>query len=141
ATAPSYDVALRRGHGYSFRVAAIDAFGLATVSAPYDISLAQTSAKINLKASPKKGKRPLLVRFTSMLMLGDAAVSAVGRPVQFQSFDGTGWRVFARAKTGPKGTATARAKLRRGVNRVRARFAGSADLAAAVSSMLTLRVS
>jgi hypothetical protein len=57
-----------------------------------------------------------------------------------ESFDGAGWRGFARARTGANGGATARTTLKRGVYRVRARFVGSLELAETASKTLTLRV-
>ena len=140
-TATTADFSLALGHRYTFKVAAIDAFGLTTVSPPYDVSLVQALAKLNLVASRKTGRRPLRVRFSTKLSTADATVSVAGRRLVFESFDGSGWRVFARAKTGAGGGANARATLKRGLFRVRARFVGSLELAETASKTLTLRVS
>jgi subtilisin family serine protease len=139
-TATSYDATLARGHTYSFRIAAVDAFGLATMSAPYQVSLAQASGKLRLSASRKRGKHPLRVRFTSVLTTSQADTTVAGRELLFQSYDGAVWRVFGQANTNANGTATVRVKLRRGRFRVRTRFAGAGDLAAANSPAVTVRV-
>jgi subtilisin family serine protease len=137
----SYDAALVRGHSYSFKLAALDAFGLATLSRPYDVSLLQASAKVTLSASRTAGRHPLRVRLSARLTSGDATVSPGARSLLFESFDGGTWRAFGRAKTTASGTASLRTKLRRGVYRIRARYAGSLELVEASSRPLALRVS
>jgi len=139
-TSTGADFSLALGHRYTFRVTALDAFGLTTVSPPYDVSLVQALAKLSLVASRKAGKHPLRVRFSTKLSTAEPTVPPAGRRLVLESFDGTGWRVFARAKTGAGGGASVRAALKRGVFRVRARFAGSLELAETVSKTLTLRV-
>ena len=139
-TSTTADFSLVVGHRYTFRVAALDAFGLTTVSPPYDVSLVQALAKFSLVASRKTGKHPLRVRFSTKLSTAEPTVSVAGRKLVLESFDGTGWRVFGRTKTGGGGGATARATLKRGVFRVRARFVGSLELAGTASKTLTLRV-
>ncbi len=139
-TSTGADFSLALGHRYTFRVTALDAFGLTTVSPPYDVSLVQALAKLSLVVSRKTGKHPLRVRLSTKLSTAERTVPVAGRRLALESFDGAGWRVFARAKTGAGGGASVRAVLKRGVFRVRARFAGSLELAETVSKTLTLRV-
>jgi subtilisin family serine protease len=139
-TSTGADFSLALGHRYTFRVTALDAFGLTTVSPPYDVSLVQALAKLSLVASRKTGKHPLRIRFSTKLSTAEPIVPVAGRRLVLESFNGTGWRVFARAKTAAGGGASVRATLKRGVFRVRARFVGSLELAETVSKTLTLRV-
>jgi subtilisin family serine protease len=134
-----FDFDLERGHTYAFRLAALDAFGVAALSAPYDVSLVQKHPKLTLSASPRRGGHPLRTRLTARLTTGDATVTAAGRTVVFESFDGGFWHPFGHARTAASGSASLAAKLARGIYRIRARFAGSPALTAATSPVLTLR--
>lgn len=138
-TSASYS--LLAGHVYTFRVAAIDASGAATVaSAPFTVSLVRAPASISLRASRTEGVGPLRVDFTAILRSRLPGVSTDSRVVVLESFDGKRWRRAGRATTGASGQASWSFTLSAGAYRVRARFAGAQDLARATSAPVALRV-
>lgn len=134
-----FDYPLERGHTYSFRVAALDAFGVAALSTSYDVSLVQAASTLRLGSSRNAGRAPLRTRLAARLGSVTASVPVSGRTILFEAFDGGSWRAFAHAPTRSTGVAATVATLRRGTYRVRARFAGSPALAGAKSPTLTLR--
>jgi subtilisin family serine protease len=139
ATSASYD--LDPGHTYSFLVSVQDSFGLRLPSAPYVVSLAQSSAKLTLKASPTRGRSRLLVRLWASLAPGDSTTARAGRAVRLEAFDGSRWKMFGRAvSTSSTGLARWNVRFPRGAYLVRARFTGTLDLAAATSAGVSIRV-
>ena len=137
-TSATYDLDV--GHRYSFTVTGIDAYGVAARSAPFKVSLAQVPAALSLRASRVSGAHPLRVRLTADLRLGRTTFSTSGRTIVLESFDGSAWKRFARAETTAGGEARWTVTFRRGVYRLRARFAGGIGLAGASSAPVTLRV-
>ena len=137
-TSAAYD--LEPGHRYAFTVTGIDAYGVAAASAPFRVSLVQSPAALALRASRVSGAHPLRVRLAAALRLGRATLSVRGRPVVLESFDGSAWKRFARAETTAGGEAVWSITFRRGVYKLRARFAGGVGLAGATSAVVTLRV-
>jgi subtilisin family serine protease len=139
ATSASYD--LDPGHTYAFSVSAEDSYGLRLPSAPYVVSLPQSSAKLTLKASPTRGRSGLLVRLWASLTPGDSTTARSGRSVRLEAFDGSRWKLFGRSvKTSAAGLARWSVRFPRGAYVVRARFAGTIDLAAATSERVSIRV-
>ena len=138
-TRASYNLEL--GHTYSFRASSPDRFGLMRNSVPFVVSLPQSSAKLTLRASPKRGRSRLLVRVWASLAPGDASVPRGSRTVRLEAFDGSRWRAFGRAaRTNTTGLADWSVRLRRGSYEIRARFAGALDVVAATSDGVSLRV-
>ena len=139
ATSASYD--LDPGHTYSFTVSMQDSYGLRVASAPYVVALPQSSATLRLKASPTRGRSRLLVRLWASLASSDAATARGGRTVRLESFDGSRWQLFGRAaQTNSTGLVRWNVRFHRGTYFVRARFAGTIDLAAATSGGVSIRV-
>ena len=138
STAADYD--LEPGHTYTFTVTAIDPYGLATVSAPYVASVTQSAATLSLRASLLAGRKRLTLRLQALLAPARPALPRGGRTVVLESFDGTVWRRFARARTNSAGTAVWTVRLQRGSYRIRARFTGSPDLSETASRALSIRV-
>jgi subtilisin family serine protease len=139
ATTASYD--LDPGHTYSFTVSTHDAYGLRLPSAPYVVSLPQASSKLTLKGSPTRGRSRLVVRLWASLTPGDSTTGRGGRTLQLEAFDGSRWKVFGRSvATSSTGLARWSVRFPRGVYVVRARFAGTLDLAAATSNGVSIRV-
>ena len=72
---------------------------------------------------------------------GHRTIFASGRTVRLEAFDGSRWRLFSRAvQTSSTGLARWSVRFPRGRFVVRARFAGTIDLAAATSSGVSIRV-
>ena len=139
ANGAGYD--LTPGHTYSFTVSVSDGYGLQLSSEPYVIALPQSSATLALKASPIRGRSRVLVRLWASLIPGDPASARAGRTVRLEAFDGSRWKLFGRAvQTNSTGLARWNVRFRRGAYVVRARFAGTIDLAAATSSDVSIRV-
>jgi hypothetical protein len=133
----SYD--LEPGHTYSFSVSATDVYGATVTSAPYVVALPVSPVNLTLRASAAFGRKSRQVRLWAAFNPADRAVARGGRTILLESFDGRGWRRFARSATTSTGVATWTMRLRRGTYRVRARFAGGFSLAAATSGAIKLR--
>jgi subtilisin family serine protease len=132
-TSASYD--LEPGHTYSFRVYSPDSYGLMRSSAPYVVSLPQSDATLTLRASRSGRGGRATVRLWASLKPADAPTPRGGRKVLLESYDGFHWRPFATpATTNSTGLAQWSVVFPRGTFLVRARFAGTLDLAAATSA-------
>jgi len=139
ATGAAYD--LTPGHTYSFTVSVPDGYGLHLSSAPYVVGLPQSSATLALKASPTRGRSRVLVRLWASLVPGDSTTARAGRTVRLEAFDGSRWKLFGRAvQTSSTGLARWNVRFPRGRYVVRARFAGTIDLAGATSGGVSIRV-
>jgi subtilisin family serine protease len=139
ATSGAYD--LTPGHTYSFTVSVADGYGLHRSSAPFVVALSQSSTTLALKASPTRGRSRVLVRLWASLVPGDSATGRSGRPVRLEAFDGSRWKLFGHAvQTNSTGLAGWSVRFPHGRYLVRARFAGTIDLAAATSSGVSIRV-
>lgn len=133
---------LTPGHVYSFTVATLDATGSPTASsAPFTVALVRAQAQLSLSASRTEGAHPLAVDFTAVLRSRDASVPADSRVLVLESFDGRVWHSADRAGTSSHGRATWSVTLGPGSYRIRARFRGADDLAAATSRPIALTVS
>jgi hypothetical protein len=130
STTASYS--LTAGSVYRFTVAALDGAGLATtVSAPWTVSLRQARATLALAARRTPGSRR--VELTAVLRTSPETTPAAVRTVVLESHDGRRWARTASGKTDAAGRAVWRFRLEPGTYRVRARYAGSEELAAAAS--------
>jgi len=139
ATGAGYD--LTPGHTYSFTVSVPDGYGLHLSSAPYVVGLPRSSATLALKASPTRGRSRVLVRLWASLVPGDSTTARAGRTVRLEAFDGSRWKLFGRAvQTSSTGLARWNVRFPRGRYVVRARFAGTIDLAGATSGGVSIRV-
>lgn len=92
------------------------------------------TARLELAASRSRTR----VRLTARLR---SEASPAGREIVLERYDRAGWRASARGTTTARGTVTWRYRLGPGRYRLRARFAGAPDLAAAASAPVTLSVS
>jgi hypothetical protein len=135
-TSTSADVDLLVDHRYTFTVTATDSYGLATTSAPYDVSLLRAASTLALKAASRGRGR---VSFSAQLRAG-AGPTVAGRPLVLERIDAAGAHLLGRVTTDARGNAAKTVRLRRGVYRVRVRFAGAPDLRGAVSRAVTIRV-
>ena len=95
------------------------------------------SVELGLRVSSKRGQKRLL---TAVFELTGETISRGGRKLALESRDGRSWRLVATGRTSSAGLATWRVRLRRGTYRLRARYAGSADIGPATSRVLTVRV-
>ena len=130
ATTASYS--LSAGSVYRFTVAALDGSGLPTsVSAPWTVSLRQARATLALVAARTPGSRR--VELTALLRTAPATTPATLRTVVLESHDGKRWARTASGRTDASGRAVWRFRLQPGTYRVRARYSGSEELAAAAS--------
>lgn len=135
ATAAAYDLAGRSV--YTFNVTALDATGGAiAASAPLVVSLRPAAARISLKAT-RTARRIAL----------DARLSVVGSPgaegartVVLETFDGSRWSRAATAVTDSAGHAVWRYVLTTGEYRIRARYPGTHEIAAATSAPIRISV-
>jgi subtilisin family serine protease len=92
-----------------------------------------------LRVSRTSGRAPLRVRLDAALRSSNADAVLSSRELVLESFGGRGWRPLARAATNAKGEAVWHRTLRRGMHRLRVRYGGAADLAAATSPPVRLR--
>jgi subtilisin family serine protease len=143
ATTTSWGYDLDRGHSYSFSVLGTDVFGLTGVSVPWTASVPSApvhSAKLALRASATNGKKKLRVTLWAVLTPTNAGAGRAGRIVTLQSYTGGEWHRFAQTKTTGTGLAAWTMKLRRGKYLLRAVYGGDADLDAATSAGVRIRV-
>lgn len=138
-TATSGSWTLRSGT-HVFTVDALDATGAVSSSAGWSVSVAQAAATLRLAATKSRGRAPLSVDISALLRSPDREVAIRGRAVVLESFDGTSWSRAARAATDKSGRAVWRFVLARGTYRVRAKSIATAELAAAASRTITVRV-
>jgi subtilisin family serine protease len=139
-TDTSTSVDLAAGHSYSFSVAATTVYGSTFTSAPYVVRLPFSAVKLRIRSALVGGRKSRKVRLWTVFTPTDAAVARGGRSVALESYDGRRWRRLGRATTNGTGVATWTGKLRRGTYRVRARYTGAAELAAATSGAVRLRI-
>lgn len=138
-TTASYSLA--SGNTYAFTVIALDASGGETGSSrPWTVSFVQAPAVVTVTASRPYGPAPQSIDVRATLRSGDPSVTAAGRTLVLESFDGAAWLRASRATTGPRGTAHWRFALTAGSYRVRVRFGGADDLRPATSHPLALAV-
>ena len=139
STGADYD--LTPGHTYSFTATAVDGYGLTGVSQPYLVALPQSATKLILRASPTVGRKRLNTVVWAVLTPADRQKARGGHTIILESFDGSRWRRFShRAQTSSTGLASWRLRFRRGTYLIRARFAGTVDLAPATSAGVRIRV-
>jgi subtilisin family serine protease len=114
------------------------AAGRPEVATEPDAVAAPESAAV-LRASRTSGRAPLRIRLDASLRSSSADAVLASRELVLEAFDGRTWRPLARATTNAKGEAVWHRALRRGSHRLRVRYGGAADLAAATSSPVRLR--
>ncbi|HXH89052.1 MAG TPA: hypothetical protein VNI55_10670 [Gaiellaceae bacterium] len=125
---------LAPGSVYTFVVQALDASGVpAQRSTPWTVSLRQAASTLDLTARRSSARS---VRLDAALRIVGA--EAAGRSVVLEAFDGTGWERAGAARTDSAGHVGWRYTLDRGSYRLRARFQGSEDAAAATSRPVEL---
>lgn len=140
-TATSATYSLATGGTYAFTVVALDpAGGEAGSSRPWTVSLAQAPSTLTVAASQARGRLPAQIDVAATLRSGDPSVPVGGRSLVLESYDGARWIRSSHATTGPRGGARWRFTLNAGAYRVRVRFLGGDDLAAAVSRPVALEL-
>jgi hypothetical protein len=108
---------------------------------PYVVSLSRSATTLTLRASPTVGRKHLKSILWAIVTPADRRKSRGGRTIVLESFDGSRWRRFAHpAKTRSTGLASWTLHFRRGTYVVRARFAGTVELAPAASPGVRMRV-
>lgn len=139
ATGTGASYSLASGSVYTFTVAALDAAGAQlSVSTPWTVSLRVAKAKLSLKASRPQGSRR--VELDAQLKVEGQPGAEGSRTVILESFDGTIWSQAASAVTDASGRAAWRYSLAAGVYKIRARYSGTEDIAAATSTAVRLNV-
>jgi subtilisin family serine protease len=129
------------GHTYSFTVSGLDATGTPVAqSQPLGIALPRAKAALRLSVSRFGGLHPLKVQLSATLAPHSLGVAASGRDVVLEAFAHGSWHPSADTVTGPGGRAAWTFTLGPGVYRLRARFVGTADLAAATSAPVAVVV-
>ena len=93
--------------------------------------------KLEIRVSATRGLNRLL---TGRFNLVSTTIRRGGRKLVLESLERRSWRRVATATTSVAGLATWRVTLRRGKYKLRARYAGSTDIAPATSRVLVLRV-
>ncbi len=123
---------------YGFAVTALDGAGRSlAVSSPWTVSLHPARASLELTASRSA---PHSVELAAWLGVDGLAASAAARRLVLESRRRGSWSRSAIAKTDGGGLARWRFTLEPGTHRLRVRFPGSHDLAAATSRPVTLRI-
>lgn len=139
ATGTGASYSLASGSVYTFTVAALDASGAQlSVSPPWTVSLRMAKAKLSLKASRPQGSRR--VELDAQLTVEGQPGAEGARTVVLESFDGTKWSQAASAVTDASGRAIWRYSLSAGSYKIRARYSGTDDIAAATSTAVRLNV-
>lgn len=139
-TSASYSLAA--GSSYSFTVTALGVAGeQLAVSAPWTVSLRQAPARISLTANLPRGAASRRVELDARLSVIGLPGAAAARSVVLESFDGRRWSRAATAVTDSSGRAVWRYSVTAGTYRIRARYPGTDEIAAATSAQvkLTLR--
>jgi hypothetical protein len=93
---------------------------------------------MSLKASRLPGARRIAL--AARLVVAEQPAAARGRTVVLESYDGAYWARAARAVTDSTGRAVWRTTFAPGSYRVRVRYPGTAEIGAATSAPLTLRI-
>jgi subtilisin family serine protease len=101
------------------------------VSAPAAVRLALRSSRVG---------RARTLRLWAVFTPATQDAVRSGRTIALEAFDGHSWRRVAVGATDSTGVASWTLALRRGSHRIRARFAGADDVAAATSRPVTVRV-
>jgi subtilisin family serine protease len=136
-TAAAYSLA--PGSVYGFTVTALDSAGEPlAVSMPWTVSLRPARAALELATVRTRSRSARLVELTALLSVDELATPAGSRRLVLESHTRGRWRRSAISTTDSGGRAVWRLTLRPGLNRVRVRFAGSDDLAAATSRPVAL---
>jgi subtilisin family serine protease len=139
ATGSSASYPVLSGSVYSFTVAAVDTAGaVLAASSPWTISLRPAVARMSLKASRLPGARRIAL--AARLVVAEQPAAARGRTVVLEGYDGAHWARAARAVTDTTGRAVWRTTFAPGSYRVRVRYPGTAEIGAATSAPLTLRI-
>ena len=130
---------LAAGSSYAFTVAAFGPTGEPlAVSAPWTVSLLQAPARISLTANLPRGAASRRVELDAQLSVAGLPGAEGARTVLLETFDGTRWSRAAAAVTDAGGRAVWHYALTPGLYRIRARYAGTGEIAAATSSPLKL---
>ena len=139
ATGSSASYPLSPGSVYSFTVTAVDASGTVFGSStPWTVSLRPAAARISLRATRLGGTRR--VTLDARLAVEQRPGAARGRTLVLETLKGSRWARAATAVTDPSGRAVWRDALTPGSHLVRARYPGTAEVGAATSAPLTVRV-
>jgi subtilisin family serine protease len=136
-TAAAY--ALAPGSAYAFTVTALAADGSPTaVSSPWTAALGPARTSLELAAA--RPGRPGAVTLAARLRVAGLAAPAGSRRIVLEAFSRGLWSRSAGSATDAGGRAVWQLRLKPGTHRLRVRFAGSADLAAATSRPVSLTV-
>ncbi len=139
ATTASYSLA--SGSSYAFTVTALGATGEElAVSAPWLVSLRQAPARISLTASLPRGAASWRVALDARLSVVGLPGAEGARTVVLESFDGTRWSRAATAVTDSSGRGAWRYSVTAGSYRLRARYPGTDEIAAATSASVKLDI-
>jgi subtilisin family serine protease len=128
------------GYGVIDAAAAVEQASNERAAAPV-VASHPARASLSLTATPVRGTAPLNVSVRAALFPEGRAVPAGGRRITLQAFSGGRWRAEASGRTKALGQAAWSFVLDAGLYRLRARFAGTADLGPALSRTISVRVS
>jgi subtilisin family serine protease len=136
ALGASYPVA--PGGAYSFTVTALDGSGAVVArSLPWRVTLPRAAAAVALSATRLASGR---VAFDARLIVPELPSAERRRTLVLELLVRGGWRRIATARTDVWGRTSWRAVLPPGTHRLRARYAGSDEIASALSRTLTLTI-
>lgn len=138
ATGSSASYPLAAGSVYSFTVASVDKTGAPLAeSLPWTVSLRPAPARVSLNAS-RLGRRR--VALDARLEVAELPGAERGRTVVLESHKRGRWTRAATAVTDATGRVQWRYVLTPGSYRVRARYPGTTEIAAATSAAVTVTV-
>ena len=138
-TGTSASYALAVGSSYVFTVTALGTAGeQLAVSTPWTVELRQAATRISLKAKLPRGAASRRVELDARLTVTGQPGAAGARTVLLEAFDGARWSRAATGVTDAGGRAAWRSSLKPGSYRLRARYPGTGELAAATSAPVKL---
>jgi subtilisin family serine protease len=136
-TETSAAYSLAPGSAYSFTITALAGDGRpAAVSSPWTVSLRPARTSLALAA----GRTATRVSLAARLSVDALAAPAGSRRLVLETHVRGRWAPTASSATDTAGRAVWQLRLKPGSHRLRARFAGSGDLAAATSRPVSLRI-
>ncbi len=136
-TETSAAYSLAPGSAYSFTITALAGDGRpAAVSSPWTVSLRPARTSLELAAGPTAKRVSLAAR----LWVDALAATAGSRRLVLETHVRGRWSPAASSATDEAGRAVWQLRLKPGSHRLRARFAGSGDLAAATSRPVSVRI-
>ncbi len=140
-TETSAAYSLAPGSAYSFTITALAGDGRpAAVSSPWTVSLRPARTSLELAAGRTAKRVSGSVSLAARLSVDALAATAGSRRLVLETHVRGRWAPTASSATDTAGRAVWQLRLKPGSHRLRVRFAGSGDLAAATSRPLSLRI-